>query len=114
MHAAWLLGLSTIFVTLWSSGWVVSRFAIDEVSAIALLTTRYLLLFVVLLFVAMIAGRWQKISLSDLICHFCIGILSHAVYLLSGISSFEMGVSASLVAFVIALQPMITAFLSAP
>ena len=112
MHAAFLTGLSLVFVTLWSSGWVVSRFAVDDVSAIALLTTRYLLLFVVLLFVVMIAGHWNKISRSDFTCHILIGILSHAVYLLSGISAFEMGVSASLVTFVAALQPMITAFLS--
>lgn len=114
MQAAFLIGLSVVFVTLWSSGWIASRFAVDDVSALALLTTRYLLLFVVLLFVVTIAGHWRKVSRSDITCHIFVGILSHAIYLLSCISAFEMGVSASLVTFVAALQPMITALLSAP
>lgn len=114
MRAASLIGLSTLFVALWSSGWVASRFAVNDVSAIALLTTRYLLLFLVLLVVVTVAGHWRHLSRSDIICHFFVGILTHAIYLLSGISAFEMGVSAGLVAFVTALHPMITAFLSAP
>jgi len=114
MRATSLIGLSTLFIALWSSGWVVSRFAIDDVSAVALITTRYLLLFLVLLVVVTVAGHWRRLPRTDIICHFGVGILSHAIYLSFCVSAFELGVSAGLVAFVTTLQPMITAFLSAP
>lgn len=114
MRTALLIGLSTLFVALWSSGWIVSRFAIQEVSAIALLTMRYALLFFILLVVVTVAGYWHRLSSTSIVCHLGVGILSHAVYLLSGVSAFELSVSAGLVAFVTALQPMITAYLSAP
>lgn len=114
MRAASLAGLSTLFVALWSSGWVVSQFATNDVSVISLLTTRYLLLFLAVMAVVTIAGHWRQLSQSDVICHFSVGVLSHAIYLLTAVGAFEMGVSAGLVAFVTALQPMITACLSAP
>lgn len=114
MRAVSLVGLSILFVALWSSGWVISRFAIEEVSAVALLTMRYAIVFCVLLIAVTLAGYWRKISLTELACHLSVGVLSHAIYLLSGVGAFELGVSAGLVAFVTALQPMITAYLSAP
>lgn len=114
MRAATLIGLSIIFVVLWSSGWVVSRFVIEDVSAIALLTTRYCVLFVVLVAVVCYAKHWRKLTRLEVLCHFGVGALSHAIYLLAGVSAFEMGVSAGLVAFVTSLQPMVTACLSAP
>ncbi|MFK7852992.1 MAG: DMT family transporter [Granulosicoccus sp.] len=114
MRAVSLVGLSVLFVALWSSGWVLSRFAVEEVSAIALLTMRYVIVFCVLLIVVTVAGYWRKVSMTELACHLSVGVLSHAIYLLSGVGAFELGVSASLVAFVTALQPMITAYLSAP
>ncbi len=111
MQAALLIVLSTLFVMLWSSGWVVSRFAIEGLSAMTLLSARYLILFIVLLLLVSVLRQWRPISLATLLHHLMIGILSHAVYLLAGIGAFEFGVSASLVAFVSALQPMITAAL---
>ena len=114
MRAASLLGLSIVFIALWSSGWIVSRFAIEEVSAIALLTMRYCIVFILLSVFVSLTGRWQSLTRNEVLCHLSVGMLSHAIYLLAGVGAFELGVSAGLVAFVTALQPMVTALLSAP
>ena len=112
MRVASLVVLSSLFVALWSSGWIISRFAIDTLSAMTLLSARYIIMFLVILFLVTVLGHWRRVGRSTLVCHLLIGVLSHAAYLLAGVGAFEMGVSAGLVAFITALQPMLTAVLS--
>lgn len=99
---------------LWSSGWVVSRFAVDGLSAMSLLSARYVIVFIVMLLIVTVLGHWRRLNISTVVCHLFVGALTHAAYLLASVGSFELGVSAGLVAFVTALQPMITATLSGP
>ena len=109
-----LAALSTLFIMLWSSGWIISRFAVEGLSAMTLLSARYVVVLLILLLLVTVLGHWRRMSRATLVCHLFIGVLSHAAYLLAGVGSFELGVSASLVAFVTALQPMMTAVMSGP
>ncbi|ASJ75528.1 DMT family transporter [Granulosicoccus antarcticus] len=112
MRAASLVGLSGLFVILWSSGWLASQLAMNDLSVMNLLTARYLIVLLGLLFIVTVAGQWRRIRLSDLLGQLCVGILSHGIYLITALGAFQQGVSAAVVTFVITLHPIATAMLS--
>lgn len=112
MHGAVLASLSLAFVLLWSSGWVVSDFVIDDVGVFSLLAIRYLIALAILALYISFTGGWNKIRRVNIRLQLMIGVLAHGLYLLAGLGSFELGVSVVLVAFVTALHPMLTATMS--
>jgi len=73
------------------------------------LSLRYAL--VVLILLAWVAAfrHWRRISTKELGCHALIGILSHAVFIASSLMAMEVGATAGLVAFITAMQPILTA-----
>jgi len=101
-----------LFVGLWSSGWIGAKYGQDYAGTFTLLAYRYLLVVVVLLVFVSVTKSWRKLPASQWLIHLFVGILSHAVYLGAGNSALLLGVSAGLVAFITALQPMITATFS--
>lgn len=113
MRTASLAGLSTIFVLLWSSGWIASHIAASEQDVITLLLHRYFIVFVALSFLVTLCGHWQRMSRSEAMQQMLVGALAHGIYLVAALSAFEQGVSAGLVAFITTLHPMLTATLSA-
>jgi drug/metabolite transporter (DMT)-like permease len=108
------LPLSVLFVFLWSSGWIGSKYGLDYAGTFSLLTWRYLLVVLALALLVTIFQAWRKLDWSEIKGHLMVGVLSHAVYLSASISSMDLGVSVGMVAFVLALQPMLTAVVSAP
>jgi len=104
--------LCFIFVVLWNSALIVAKYGMGYVGPITLLAYRYVLVVAILIVVVSVAKSWRRVSAGLLASHACIGILSHAVFLGSGNIAMDLGVSAGLVAFVAALQPLITAVLS--
>ena len=112
MRAASLIGLSGLFVTLWSSGWLASQLVMSELDVVTVLNARYLIVLLTLLIIVTTCGHWRRISLPDLLGHMCVGVLSHAIYLTAALSAFQQGASAGLVAFIVTLHPMATALLS--
>lgn len=103
---------SLLFVVLWSSGWIGSKYGQEFAGPITLLAYRYALVVVVLIAIVYFTRSWRKLSAVQLASHGCIGILSHAVYCGFANSAMTMGVSAGTVAFTAALMPAITAVLS--
>ena len=101
-----------LFILLWSSGWIGSKFGLDYAGTFTLLTYRYIVVVVALLAFVTFTKAWRKIPRSQLILHITVGVLSHAVYLGAGNSAMQFGVSAGSVAFIAALQPMLTATMS--
>ena len=101
-----------IFILLWSSGWIGSKYGLDYAGTFTLLTYRYVLVVIVLLVFVTFTKAWRGIPRLQLISHIAVGVLSHAVYLGAGNSALQLGVSAGSVAFIAALQPMITATMS--
>lgn len=111
MNYKTLLGC-LIFVVLWSSGWIGSKYGQDYAGTFTLLVYRYILVVLLLAVFVTFSGSWRRISPNQFILHVLVGILSHAVYLGTGNSALILGVSAGLVAFITALQPLITATMS--
>ncbi len=106
--------LSIFFVFLWSSGWIGSKYGLGYAGTFSLLTWRYALVVLVLLVLVTAFKAWRKMSWPVVVGHLLVGILSHAVYLSTSLSAMDLGVSVGMVAFVLALQPMLTAVISAP
>ncbi len=107
-----LLFACVCFVVLWSSGWIGSKYGQEYAGAFTLLAYRYLLVTLVLLAFVSATKSWRSITPSQLALHILVGVLAHAVYLGSANSALVLGVSAGLVAFITALQPMVTATFS--
>ena len=112
MRVASLVGLSGLFVALWSSGWLASQLIINELDVVTVLNARYLIVLLTLLIIVTACGHWRHVSLPDLLGQLFVGVLSHAIYLTAALSAFQQGASAGLVAFIVTLHPMVTALLS--
>ena len=103
------------FVVLWSSGYVVVKYALPHAGILTMLFFRYLLLSVVL--VAMLAWRNGTLRLgsaAQLRRAAVTGTLAHAVWLYSAYLAVDLGVSPGAVALIAALQPMLTGVVAAP
>ena len=103
--------LSILFVVLWSSGWVGAKYGLAYTGAFTLLTWRYLLVVMVLAALVSVYKAWQRIDQKEIFGHVSVGVLSHAAFLITGLYAIKLGVSSGLVAFVAALQPMVTALI---
>ena len=115
MHKVYTLFLSITFVLLWSSGWVGSKFGLDYSGPFTFLTIRYLLVVIILsLIVAFLSTAKQLsiISRQEFSEHALVGVLSHGVYLSASIAAMSYGVTAGMVAFIAAMQPILTTLCS--
>jgi len=101
-----------VFVVLWSSGWIGSKYGQAYAGTLTLLAYRYVLVVLALLVFVSVTRAWRSMPRSQIYLHVCVGLMAHAVFLGAGNSAFAFGVSAGLVAFITALQPMMTATLS--
>ncbi|MGB1310593.1 MAG: DMT family transporter [Leucothrix sp.] len=106
--------LSALFVLLWSSGLVGSKFGLGYAGTFTLLMWRYVLVVITLAALVFALRAWRPMSKTECLYHLLVGVLSHAIYLSSSLRAMDLGVSVGLVAFVLALQPMLTAVISAP
>jgi len=112
MRGIKFVSLCLLFVILWSSGWIGSKFGQEFAGTFTLLTYRYFLVVVVLLIYVIATQAWRRIPPKELRLHCCVGVFSHALYLGAGNSAMDLGVTAGMVALITALQPMIVATLS--
>lgn len=98
-----------VFVLIWSTGFVVARYAMPHAPPLSFLTVRYALS--VLAFGAWIAiarpawprgrAQWAHLALT--------GVLMHAGYLGGVWAAVRLGLGAGFVALIVGLQPMLTA-----
>ena len=83
-----------IFVLLWSSGWIGSKYGLDYAGTFTLLTYRYVVGVIAFLSFVTLTKAWRKLQRSQLALHVAVGVLSHAVYLGARNSAMQFGVSA--------------------
>lgn len=101
------------FVFLWSTGWVVARYAADFADPLLFLLLRFVLAGLVLAALALAArARWPKDARATGHALFS-GVLLHTGYLGGVWWAVEHGLSASLSGLLAALQPILTV-LAAP
>jgi drug/metabolite transporter (DMT)-like permease len=98
------------FVSLWASGYVVGAVAIDVADPLPLLAARFALASVLLVPLALRAGRWRGAPLGRLAA---VGVLLQVVQFGGVYAGFALGVPAALSALVmLGLSPLVTTALA--
>jgi len=105
----WLRWMPWIFVLIWSTGFVVARYAMPHSPPMTFLSVRYgisVVCFAVWVWLARAAWpkeprQWVHLSVS--------GVLMHAGYLGGVWSAVKLGIGAGTVALLVGLQPVLTA-----
>ncbi len=101
----------TIFVLLWSTGWIVARYAAPHADPLTFLSVRYVTAFIIIAFFAfMVNAPWPKGRTA--VAHTLVsGALIHAIYLGAVWWAIKKGVPAGISGLIAALQPLMTAAL---
>lgn len=102
-----------IFVLIWSTGWIVAKYAVPLADPLTFLSIRYATAMLVIgAFALLVRAQWPK-SRADLLHAAVSGVLLHAIYLGAVWWAIAHGLSAGVSALIAAIQPLLTAALSA-
>ena len=98
-----------VFVLIWSTGFVVARYAMPHAPPLTFLSLRYALSVLCFgLWVALVKAAWPTAQRQWL--HLAVsGVLMHAGYLGGVWSAVKLGIGAGTVALLVGLQPVLTA-----
>lgn len=103
-----------IFVVIWSTGWIVGKYAVPHADPLAFLALRYAAAIAILLPVAgLFRARWPS-SPRQWAHALGNGVLLHGVYLGGVWWAIAHGVPAGISALIAALQPLFTALAAGP
>ena len=109
----WLAISPGLFVLLWSSGFIGAKFGLPYIEPLTFLLLRFACVIVLLLALALLLrrpwphtpARWGHIAVA--------GALIHAGYLSGVFVAIHRGMPAGIVAVIVGIQPLLTAFISA-
>ena len=109
-ESAWIKAMPVVFVLIWSTGFIVARFGMPQSPPMKFLAVRYALSilcflpWIVLAKVPWPADRaqWRHLAVT--------GVLMHACYLGGVWAAVKTGMGSGLVALIVGLQPVLTAF----
>lgn len=104
--------LPFLFIALYGSGFVFTQYGLQNASPMAFLAIRFFIAFIILCTIALfIKARWPSNYREFL--HICIaGALTVGTFSVGVFLSLSYGISASLSALIIALQPIVVSFLA--
>lgn len=106
--------MPAVFVLIWSTGWIVAKYAAPHADPLAFLTLRYVGAVAVLAPMAVLSGaRWPR-SGRDWAAAAVNGALLHGIYLGGVWWAISHGVPAGVSALIAALQPLFTALAAGP
>ncbi len=104
--------LPIIFIFLYGSGFVFTSYGLENSSPMAFLALRFCIAFFILLIIISVLNvTWPK-TIKEFIHISIAGILTVGVFSIGVFLSISFGISASLSALIIALQPIIVTFLA--
>lgn len=106
--------LSALFILVWSSGWIGSKYALNYANALGFLAWRYLFVVLILFVLVTALNQWQKLSKRELWQQASVGLLCHTAYLSFAVAAIEAGVNSGMVAFITAMQPLMTLAIAYP
>lgn len=101
-----------LFVLLWSTGWIVAKYAAPHADPLTFLAIRYALAALVFLFIIlMMKAAWPK-TRADWTHGIVSGVFLHGIYLGGVWWAIAEGVPASISGLIAALQPLLTALVA--
>lgn len=101
-----------IFIVIWSSGFVVAKFAFADADALYFLAIRLILAALILFFLTLALRQPVRLSRSDLKASLLIGLALHGLYLAGVWYAVELGAPAGLSSVITSMQPIIVSLLA--
>ena len=110
----WLQSMPGLFVLLWSTGFVSAKFGLPYAEPLTFLLLRFVSVVALMLPLALaMRAAWPR-SLTQAGHVAVVGVLMQGGYLAGVFCSIHLGMSAGVSALIVGLQPILTAFASAP
>lgn len=103
-----------LFVFLWATGYVGAKLGAPYAEPYTFLTYRFAIAFVLILIFAYCVGAKWPDNIKDAGHSIVAGVLIHGAYLGGVFHAIDLGMSVGISAIIIGLQPVLTAFASAP
>ncbi|MFM2389258.1 MAG: hypothetical protein RLZZ437_813 [Pseudomonadota bacterium] len=107
----WLIAAPVVFLILWSAGFAVAKIAVSHAAPLTVLALRYALVLVLLVPVALVM-RPRFPGFRGIVDVAIVGFLIQVVYFGLCYLAFKSGVSASGVAIIVCLQPILVALIA--
>lgn len=101
-----------IFIVIWSSGFVVAKYAFPSGDALFFLAIRLMLATVILFLLTIALRQPLKLSRSDIYSSLAIGISLHGFYLAGVWYAIELGAPAGLSSVITSIQPVLVSLLA--
>ena len=110
----WLQSMPGLFVLLWSTGFVSAKYGLPYAEPLTFLLWRFVLVVALMLPLALaMRAAWPN-SMRQVAHVAAAGVLVQGGYLSGVFCSIHLGMSAGVSALVVGIQPILTAFASAP
>lgn len=100
------------FIVIWSSGFVVARYAFRDADALFFLAIRLLLATVILFLLTLALRQPIKLSRRNLIWSLLIGVALHGLYLAGVWYAIELGAPSGLSSVITSMQPIVVSLLA--
>jgi drug/metabolite transporter (DMT)-like permease len=110
----WLNAMPGLFVLLWSTGFVGAKYGLPYAEPLTFLLLRFAMVMVLMLPLALAMRVVWPRSIAQLAHVAVAGVLMQGGYLAGVFCSIHLGMSAGVSALIVGLQPILTAFASAP
>ena len=101
-----------IFVVIWSSGFVVAKYAFASSDVLYFLSIRLFIAAALLAVIAKIAGQSLRLTRSELISSLLIGIALHAIYLGGVWEAIAQGSPSGIASVVTSMQPILVSIIA--
>jgi len=101
-----------VFILIWSSGFVVAKYAFTDADALYFLSIRLLLATFILFSLTLLLRQPVRLSREDFLASLWIGLALHGAYLAGVWYAIELGAPAGLSSVVTSMQPVVVSVLA--
>jgi len=109
-----LVGAPSLFVVLWSTGYISARLGLPYAEAGTFLMMRFALAAIFMVALVVVSRAPLPASFREWVHCVVVGALVHGLYLYGGFASIQEGLTPTTIAVVVGMQPVITAVLIGP
>lgn len=101
-----------VFIVIWSSGFVLAKYALVDSDGIYFLSIRLLIAALILFVLTLILRQPVQMSRVDFLASLCIGLSLHGMYLAGVWYAIELGAPAGLSSVITSMQPIVVSIVA--